>query len=164
MEENNARTPIDIADLEKFLESRSADKNMKSRILNIIRRRAYTVETLMNMDFDNQRILGLSKDTVNRYIRPYQRMLISEAEERAKIERNKIIKTLIGNSEIFKYMDAAKIIVDVHHKKFITNFISNIPEYDEQSPYIQRDFLVILDEYKALLIDILDDLGKLKEE
>ena len=167
--DTKTQTPLDLDDFGEFIKSLGITQKLYSRVMNTFHRRPYTEEFIIEIDFDDVRkwswIPGLSKDTILKYIRPYQQVLIKKHDELARKRRNAIIKTkLNGDLGIFKKPKALKTVLEIHHSKFITEFLSKIPEYDRQYTSTQRDILVILDEYRDLLLGVIDDLSNYKEE
>lgn len=167
--DTKTQTPIDLDDFGEFIKSLGITQNLYSRIMNTFHRRTYTEEFILEINFDDVRIWswipGLSRDTVLKFIRPYQQVLIKKHDELARKRRNEIIKTkLNGDLEIFKNPEAIRTVLEIHHSKFITEFLSKLPEYDRQYTNTQCDILVILDKYRDRLLGVIDDLSNYKEE
>ncbi len=161
-------TPLNFEELEEFLKSfDTCSSTLRTRILNALRRRGFTTEqSLIQLDLHNdyrrRLIYGLSNITVLSYIEPYQKILIKkQAEYDRKIKNETIKNELNGDLEVFKNQEPFKVLLDVYHSKFKTDILGKLPEYKYQDANVQRNILDILDKYRDLMLETIDDLSKL---
>ena len=84
-----------------------------------------------------------------------------QAEYDRKIKNETIKNELNGDLEVFKNQEPFKVLLDVYHSKFKTDILGKLPEYKYQDANVQRNILDILDKYRDLMLETIDDLSKL---